>query len=239
MFPGLVGEVRGPVAGRGGTDGVPVRSTRGMAPVSGGGVSGKRAEAGGGGGISGSCRRSPAGRRFGKRDDAAEDVPREPVPSDACGRCDVPGVPEPGRVPETPGLGGASTGARLGGESVSSASVPSGRRGAPAAPGSCDARPGLAGPKKPCPGRRSGISDTSAAPRPDGVPGFPVSPDPSDCSRPLSAEGCSGGVEGRGGMEARRASVLMHPPFPRPRRPARRRIPSGSVPCLRARHSTG
>jgi hypothetical protein len=220
--------VRGPVAGRGGT-GASVQRVAGhpcRAAVCPGSVP-KRAAAGA---SPVSCRRSPAGRRFGKRDDAAEDVPRGPVPSDACGRRGVAGAPEPGRAPRRRA---SAVRLRRGAprrESVSVGVGPSGPAGTPAASDSC----GAPGPRRAEGAVCRAGGPGSRAPRPGCHVDLPCPRTPRTALVRVSAAGGSGGVEGRGGMEARRASVLMHPPFPRPRRPARRRNPSDPFPaCVR------
>ncbi|GGW57322.1 hypothetical protein GCM10010320_42830 [Streptomyces caelestis] len=98
-------------------------------------------------------------------------------------------------------------------------------------------------PVAPPPSRAAVSSPDAAEPRtPERARSFEtdgVSPVAAseDAARASSGEagGCEGrgGVLGRGGKEARRASVLMHPPFPRTRAAAYR---AGRVVLPEARH---
>lgn len=83
-----------------------------------------------------------------------------------------------------------------------------------ASPGATGPRPALSAKFSPAPGAPC----TSRASR--ASPAVPSAPSVTGGS------GGGGGVAGRGGMEARRASVLMHPPFPRTG--AGRRSPCGA-----------
>ncbi|BCM71314.1 hypothetical protein EASAB2608_06648 [Streptomyces sp. EAS-AB2608] len=61
-------------------------------------------------------------------------------------------------------------------------------------------------------GRPAGVPVRSAS-----APRAGPAPPPVPAVAPAASAGLAGGVEGRGGIGACRASVLMHPPFPRAR----------------------
>lgn len=260
------GGTEGWAPGRGGTtpdtDGEPCAGTPGVFGSGAGGVSGKRAEAGGGGGV----------LEFWGPDRASVSEGR-PVP--VRGFAGALPVGRGGVAPES-----ASLVVGIGGRPVapvardrSPPGTSASRRAfmsPPASPG--DRRPDVSGPPdsraplssdpcqsnppnvaRPCaPGPRrlrspNACQSVSSLIRPPGStisrrPGStasrrPDSSEPGPSSPAAGGWAGLGGVVGRGGIEARRASVLMHPPFPhvravrscagprRSRRPGRR--PSG------------
>ncbi len=202
-----------------------------------GGASGKRADAGGGGGaLAGSVRKGE-----GKRDAGSEapwagvEVPRPGASGEV-----FPSWPADGAYGRTQGAG------ILGDLGVV---APVGRAGrvrgavfrAPAAP-AVPSVPGVTSlrftpPPAPLTSPAPFTPYVPFSSAPDGLPvsfaGF--SPSASLCwSSPLSPAvggwGGRGGTSGRGGIEARRASVLMHPPFPLARAVVLVRGPSCACP---------
>ncbi len=250
-----------------------------------GGVSGKRAEARGGGGDVGAA--SVGAGVWCEVADAGPVEPVRPVPS-PCGGDE--GTPEPS-VPVDPARplsarpllrgGGTAASPRTGTGPAEPGlmptpprTAPSGTEPDPPCPGPCDPE---TGPPPTPPGTDPSVREPSPVARVAGVPRIVCSP----CGSPgvggwaglggvVGRGGAvgGGGAVGRGGTGARRASVLMHPPFPRarahPHAGLRRvvrlpgadssdqaRIPAragrhpgavvrpGRSPHMRARHSTG
>ncbi len=159
----------------------------------------------------------------------------EPRPREGPGS---PWLPEPRPLPAELGPSGApgcrtsraAPGVDAGAED-GRGGVP-GRAGTPAVGGRCGRR-GTPGPP-PADGARSGRGGGTEREPPAtesvGVSGAGASGvEPlgggADGSWPGGMEG-RGGTGGRGGMEARRASVLMHPPFPRPLQTRRSSFPA-------------
>lgn len=228
-----------------GTDGEPCAGTPGVFGSGAGGVSGKRAEAGGGGGVL--AFRGPV------RASVSEGAGDRPVP--VRGFAGALTVGRGGVAPEP-----ASSVIGIGGRPV--APVARDRSPPPVSPGV--RRPDVSGPPDiraplssgPCqsnppnvarfcaPGPRrlrspNACQSVSSLIRPPGSTASrrPDSSEPGPSSPAAGGWAGLGGVVGRGGTEARRASVLMHPPFPHvravrscagPRRSRRpRRRPSG------------
>lgn len=197
-----------------------------------GGVSGKRAEARGGGGVEEEPSVPKDGaRRFGMRGPMCRAEVARPAssPSDSPSRRAYAPAPEPAPLPPTvPEPDPRSP----------EPNTPPRTERAPAAPRAADAEcvPEASDAEGPAP---TGPVPAAGAPPPVGIerapktPPLPLSepsaesgaaspPAPDPVSEPGSDEPLSpvpavGGWGGRGGMGARRASVLMHPPFPRAR----------------------
>lgn len=194
---GRQGATGGWWVGRGGRSGQG-RGGVGARPT--GGASGNRAEGGGGGGAMGSVPSWEGARRCGKRGGPAN-LAGFGVGAGAAG---APGGVEPDDI---------------GSEAVPGVRVPSSRpvRGS-----------GEGGGAQGAPGVGPDVLAASPVAAPlwaiPAVPDVPATPRVSSAVSPVpSVTGGSvgdGGVAGRGGMEARRASVLMHPPFPSYRRGA-------------------
>lgn len=163
------------------------------------------------GGVVGRAGAASAGGRCGRRG-AVGPPPAEGARSGRGGRAEEP--------PRGPDPGGGS------GPGVAEAdrSGPDGR--APGPPAVCARLPGVSRSGAVSrDGGRVGAAGcaVSAAGMVGGGVSVGVSGAGADGSWPGGMEG-RGGTGGRGGMEARRASVLMHPPFPRPCRPGGRRF---------------